>query len=779
MKIRWKIFVPVIATTTITLIMVIFLIINNFQDYALDKTKQLVGVHSEQIANKVQNQLGTELSIMKTLSQIFSEYNKIPYQQRKPIYEDIMLTILKRNPQYNSVWVSWNMSVIDKNWHKPYGRQRTVMLKKADASISMYIDSADLKKEHYQSLYYSLKTSRDKNYILDPYFFKYKEDEDLDTMLMTSIGSMIFENNVFRGLVGVDVTIDQLQQNADLKSGLPDASTFLISNNGTIVMFPNKFYVGKKIDKLFSDKNTSQIIIKKIQRAEKFSITTDKFYRQKKSFMAITPFTVGDSKPWAIAVVIPTNTVTKQVVANFGLVLIIAIVGIIILMILIFVVSANISKPILRTSDFLNQVGAGNTMLDADRAIKRHDEIGEMARALTVGFETLKSVIFFVRQIGEGKFNAEYKLKSKNDRIGNFLIATQDNLRKIQQDRENKDKEVTRRLWIQSGITKVGEILQKKYKDYKELTDVIIKFLVKYLEIPQSAIFVSEFEDEKIKHLKLTSSYAYQKVRTEDLTFELGESLVGRCALEKKIIAITDLPKSYTVISSGLGEETPGYLILLPLIYDEQVLGVLEITAFKILPTYKREFLEVIAERLAAEFQNIANDIKTALILKKLEEQTSQIIEKDAQAMQFFEKLEQTTDNLQQQEFRNKEIIKAIAQIVPVTIFNMKSEIIDLNEKELELLEGKREDYIGKKHAEVIPSNQEDDESLKYLWQNLRQGHFCKRERHILTENKEVWTEENFIPIKDNRGHFNQVINIGLDITERRKLQDQLDELKQ
>ena len=53
--------------------------------------------------------------------------------------------------------------------------------------------------------------------------------------------------------------------------------------------------------------------------------------------------------------------------------------------------------------------------------------------------------------------------------------------------------------------------------------------------------------------------------------FAIGEGLVGQCALEKEKILLTNVPQGYVKISSGLGKAKPANLIILPMVFENNV----------------------------------------------------------------------------------------------------------------------------------------------------------------------------------------------------------------
>ena len=57
--------------------------------------------------------------------------------------------------------------------------------------------------------------------------------------------------------------------------------------------------------------------------------------------------------------------------------------------------------------------------------------------------------------------------------------------------------------------------------------------------------------------------------------------MIGQCLIEKQRILLTNVPSDYVVICSALGEATPLNMVLLPIIFEGQVLAVLELASFR------------------------------------------------------------------------------------------------------------------------------------------------------------------------------------------------------
>ncbi|WP_340152554.1 GAF domain-containing protein [uncultured Marivirga sp.] len=120
----------------------------------------------------------------------------------------------------------------------------------------------------------------------------------------------------------------------------------------------------------------------------------------------------------------------------------------------------------------------------------------------------------------------------------------------------------------------------KKESDNKAKAEKLLSFLADQMEASQGAIYVTDKDDKK-NIIKLFAAYAFVLPESQTVSYEFGEGLAGQVAKEQKLINISDIPKGYIKILSGLGEANPAHLILCPIMKDKKLLGVAEIASFK------------------------------------------------------------------------------------------------------------------------------------------------------------------------------------------------------
>jgi putative methionine-R-sulfoxide reductase with GAF domain len=154
-------------------------------------------------------------------------------------------------------------------------------------------------------------------------------------------------------------------------------------------------------------------------------------------------------------------------------------------------------------------------------------------------------------------------------------------IEKFKEKRESKEaqRDVNDELDVDEELKEINAEL-KKESDNKMKAEKLLSYLASELEASQAAIYVAEKKDDK-NVITLFASYAFVLPESQTVSYEFGEGLAGQVAKEKKLINISDIPKGYIKILSGLGEANPAHLILCPIMKDEQLLGVAEIASFK------------------------------------------------------------------------------------------------------------------------------------------------------------------------------------------------------
>src|SRR5205807_6643688 len=149
--------------------------------------------------------------------------------------------------------------------------------------------------------------------------------------------------------------------------------------------------------------------------------------------------------------------------------------------------------------------------------------------------------------------------------------------------------------------------------------------------------------------LKLMSSYGYKRRKFVSSAFEVGEGLVGQAAKEKKTIIVSSVPDDYVQIASSIGEAPPRNIAVLPVIFEGQVKGVIELGSFQTFSQIHVTFLEQVMLSIGVVFNMISASRRTEELLQELQRSNTELESRSKE-------LEEKASQLQS---RNREIAEA------------------------------------------------------------------------------------------------------------------------
>jgi methyl-accepting chemotaxis protein len=260
--------------------------------------------------------------------------------------------------------------------------------------------------------------------------------------------------------------------------------------------------------------------------------------------------------------------------------------------------------------------------------------------------ENSQRSIAFAETISQGNLDVEYHFQDA-DELGQSLIKMRNSLL-VAREKEEQDR------FINKGMAEIGHLLRTHNESIENLSIQLIKNIVKYMQVNQGGLFVVEGEENP--QLVLKGCYAFDRVKFQQKTFEMGEGLLGQVMLEKDTLYMTDLPKNYIQITSGLGKANPDSLLIVPLKNSEQVVGAIEIASFDTIPAYKITFLEKIGESIASAIITARNNQQTASLLEEVQIINEQMRSQEEEMRQNMEMLQETQEELQRKvtEYENR-----------------------------------------------------------------------------------------------------------------------------
>jgi len=322
--------------------------------------------------------------------------------------------------------------------------------------------------------------------------------------------------------------------------------------------------------------------------------------------------------------------------------------------ILIFLSFIGLALPLAITFFLFKQLGTSikrpTTLLDnlsrgrlSDGLSESSDELNQVIKAGNRLNQNLAEASRFAKQIGEGNLEGDFSPAGKEDVLGNALVQMRDKLKEVSEE----DK---RRHWVTNGINELGIIIRQDQTDLNNLAHNILKFLIKYLEANQGALFIVNDSDQEDYYLEAKAIYAWGRKKHIEKGIRLGEGIAGQVWQEQETTYLKKVPEDYVSIASGLGEANPTNVIVIPLKYNEQVYGVLELASFETFLPYQIEFLENIAETMASSLASVKTNDKTKRLLEQTQEQAESIRAQEEEMRQNLEELQATQEAMQRKQ---------------------------------------------------------------------------------------------------------------------------------
>lgn len=131
----------------------------------------------------------------------------------------------------------------------------------------------------------------------------------------------------------------------------------------------------------------------------------------------------------------------------------------------------------------------------------------------------------------------------------------------------------------------------------------------------------------------------------------------------------------------------------------------------------------------------------------------------------------------EQREEEMKALLQALDHTCLITEFDPAGVITYINNKNTEVLGGKKEEIEGKLISELDFVAKNRPKEFKKFWDNLSKGIKQSREFNLLIDGKEVYVSEVYTPIMNEHKQVTKIINIGFDISEIKRKEKEMSAL--
>ncbi|WHY03245.1 response regulator [Neobacillus sp. DY30] len=221
--------------------------------------------------------------------------------------------------------------------------------------------------------------------------------------------------------------------------------------------------------------------------------------------------------------------------------------------------------------------------------------------------------------------------------------------------------------WLNTNIAEIAT-LYPEVENVQMLANMLITKLVPMVGASYGVFYLKEVKKSD-QYLTRMSSYAALGGEQDRKQFRLGEGLTGQCALLKQPIHLNEVPGDYLKIGSGLGEASPKSIMILPVLFEDEVLAVVEVASFETLTPLHIKLLEEVNNNLGIKINSIMNHMKVENLLQEsqalteeLQAQSEELQMQQEELRTTNEKLEELYEASKQKNFEIQEVSAALEE---------------------------------------------------------------------------------------------------------------------
>ncbi|MFC8196393.1 HAMP domain-containing protein, partial [Streptomyces sp. NPDC057298] len=237
--------------------------------------------------------------------------------------------------------------------------------------------------------------------------------------------------------------------------------------------------------------------------------------------------------------------------------------------------------------------------------------VNELASNLTTQVRAIAEVASAVAQ-GDMSRSITVETQGEVDELKDNINLMVANLRETTRAKD----------WLESNLARLAALMQG-HRDLMEVADLILRELTPLVNAQYGAFFLADPEMDKatlqtalpIKGLAFIAGYGSAQSATVDTVSMPVHGLVRQAAREKKRILVEEAPPDYIKINSGLGEAAPASVVIIPILFEDKLLGVIELASFSRFSDVHLAFFDQFVNTIGVAINTIIANSRTESLL--------------------------------------------------------------------------------------------------------------------------------------------------------------------
>jgi len=624
--------------------------------------------------------------------------------------------------------------------------------------LSKNIPFNDLNNPIKEKAYQSVLNSGDKTFVqayINPMI-----DNDILSSLILPI--KIKKKTI--GLVKIDFNLSNLENTFyKLLNNLNNLE--IINNQGLIVYSIQDYYSGKKLKDIEKDYEKHLL---KIYTNKKYST-----YEGNNISVAVPLTILNEFEDWQLIISWNSPEILTMIKIKFSIFVSIILLSFLILLFIFYLSFDKEIKPFNAIVKLGKKLSLGEIEnFESDKLY--NFEFNDLQKHFEQIAHNQNKYSEIIKEIGNGNFNVDIKLSNEHDVLGKSIVEMKQKLIKTNTEEQNLKREAQQRAWASEGIAKFNSKLKNIDIEKAETFNQFLPELIDYIEAVQATIFRIYKPSERKENweLRLISTYAYNQNKYLEKIVKYGEGLIGMCAKEKNSIFLKEVPDNYLFIKSGFGATNPKNIFISPLIFNDEIFGVLEIASLHDLEQYKIDFLEELSSVIAAALSGIQTAEVTNRLLDQTKKQALELQSREEELRQNLEELQATQDKYQHNLAKMDSYKRVLRESEILVEFDRNGKMIDCNDNFLEYINEEKKNAF-KINLDLLLNG--DSKKSNLLFSTINKGNIFTYNNYILVGQEKKYFQSYFTPVLDANKKLRRIIAVAIDTTELESLRNPLD----
>src|SRR5258706_154293 len=234
------------------------------------------------------------------------------------------------------------------------------------------------------------------------------------------------------------------------------------------------------------------------------------------------------------------------------------------------------------------------------------ENVNELAANLTTQVRAIAEVATAVTQ---GDLTRSIAVETQGE-----VAALKDTINEMIRNLRDTTQKNTEQDWLKTNLAKFSRMLQGQ-RDLMAVGQMILSELAPVVSAQQAEFYVLAGEQDQ--KLKLLASFASGGQGSHGKEVDLGEGLVGQCAIEKRKLMISGVRADAFRITTGLSVQAAADVMVLPVVFEGQVRGVIELASLERFNPAHQAFLDQLTESIGIVINTIEANTRTENLLKQ------------------------------------------------------------------------------------------------------------------------------------------------------------------